>query len=97
MPTRGRRIAARQAQLGQKRKKGRGPSGMPSMPDPEMEEHGLPSSIPETATFAGQPATPRRTETRPAAYRYVGSELRRVLLVTCVIIIVLVALSFILD
>lgn len=97
MPNRGRRIAARQAQLGQKRKRGRGPSGIPSTADTEMGEHGLGHSTPETATLAEQTTTTRRTSTQPAAYRYVGSELRRVLLVSCVIIIVLVALSFIVD
>ena len=100
MPSRGRRIAARQAQLGQKRKKGRGPSGIPTTPDVDRDDQVLPQTSPVTSTVT-EPrptsTTARRTEARPAVYRYVGSELRRILLLSGVILAVLVALSFVID
>lgn len=108
MPRKGRRVAAKQAQLGQKRKKGRGPSGIPEMPPQNRDGQAATVTRPEAATIAEARPIPtpapsvaqtRRVETRnrPLVYSFVGAEIRRIMLLSSVIIAILVTLSFVLD
>jgi len=98
MPSRGRRIAARQAQLGQRRRRGRGPSGIPTASALGREAQAEPESATTTTALTETRLSPvPRTESQPMVYRYVGAELRRALILSGVIIAILVALSFLLD
>ncbi|MCZ6535376.1 MAG: hypothetical protein V3U95_06310 [Dehalococcoidia bacterium] len=109
MPRKGRRVAAKQAQLGQKRKRGRGPSGIPVvMPPQNRDGQAATVTRPEAATIAEARPIPtsapsiaqtRRVETRnrPLVYSFVGAEIRRIMLLSSVIIAILVTLSFVLD
>jgi len=108
MPRKGRRVAAKQAQLGQRRKRGRGPSGIPVIP-PENRDGQAPTvTRPEAAIIAeSRPAATssptaaptRRIETRnrPLVYSFVGAEIRRITLLSGVILAILVTLSFVLN
>lgn len=108
MPQRGRsrRAAARQSQLGQrKRRQVRGPSGVPPpgfTPGAEeaAEGDGLASRQP-SETSSPQSAAVRqpaqgRARSRPTVYSYVVPEVKRILALSAVVVVVLVALSFVL-
>ena len=124
MAGKSKRVAARQGELGRRRKKGqRGPNGVPATvprPAPQasngggaalaMEAGGAvsggtavadPPQPSPVAAVAPQPASPTRPQARvrgerPAAYNYVGSELRRIGALATVAVAALVALSFVL-
>ena len=98
MPNRGRRVAARQAQIGLKRKKSRGPSGIPTEPRPNVTNQAPPNTNAlGTPVTAPRPTPIRRTDPRPAVYSYIGPEIRRILLLGGIIIAILVALTLIID
>jgi hypothetical protein len=108
MPRKGRRVAAKQAQLGQKRKRGRGPSGIPVTPPQNTDGQAVEVTRPEATTIAEARPIPtsapsvaqtRRVETRnrPLVYSFVGPEIRRITLLSGVILAILVALSFVLN
>ena len=108
MPRRGRarRVAARQTQLGQRKKRHTGgpetpyvavesPVTRPERPDgaPEDIPPQAPTSRPAAATV---PTQTRHAEPRAAVYNYVGPELRRILGFSSGFIVVLIALTFVL-
>lgn len=110
MPQQGksRRVAARQTQAGQRKKRrGRGPSGIPSTTHaPQVtaavqdEARVLTGAVPETsmpqAVELPQPVVPpiRPTEPRAALYGYVKPELTRILGLSAVVLTALIGLSF---
>ena len=107
MPQRGksRRTAARQTQLGQrKRRQTRGPSGTPagSEPRPAIESvSAAAEGVSADVTSIPQPSSqrqssPRAAEARPAVYAYVAPELRRILTFSGATLAILVALTFVL-
>ncbi len=123
MAGKARRAAARQGELGRRRKKGRGPSGAPAIggrPDEQgplnsiggalaMEAAGVATTAAsfeeqeQTAPVvapAPQPAMQsrgrgRQRGERPAAYNYVGTELRRIAALATVVLAALVVISFV--
>ncbi len=105
MPQRGksRRTAARQTQLGQrKRRHTRGPSGTPAAPEPgEAGESATPTLHSENTAAPAvaqpqvqQPIASRVTEARPAVYAYVAPEMKRILAFSGVTMAILVVLTF---
>ena len=107
MPQRGRsrRTAARQTQLGQrKRRQTRGPSGTPAAPEPKPADEpaaAVVESVGPVGTSSTQPSpqrqsSPRTAEARPAVYAYVAPELRRILTFSGATLAILVALTFVL-
>ena len=107
MPQRGRsrRTAARQTQLGQrKRRQTRGPSGTPAAQEPKPAAE--PVSVAAEGVSADAPSipqpspqrqsSPRAAEARPAVYAYVAPELRRILAFSGATLAILVALTFVL-
>jgi hypothetical protein len=113
MPSKGKRVAARQNNL--RRRRG-GANRVTGGPNPDatspaataVAEPDRPASAatatataaaPTQATAAiGRPATAARGRRfdRPAAYNYVGSELTRIGIFSSVLVVVLVAVSFVL-
>ena len=109
---RGKKVAARQAQLSKRKKRGRGPSGIPTMSAAqrrrELAESPQPSAESESAATQPVPATPAAASPAPRAaatlsarqplvYSYVGKEMRRILMLSGVIIAAIVVLSFFLN
>ncbi|MQF69479.1 hypothetical protein FIM12_04005 [SAR202 cluster bacterium AD-804-J14_MRT_500m] len=105
--SKGRRLASNQARVGPKRKRGRGPSGVPieapqNSNDPTAEEPGhsdsdvMPSAYlsPKKPTSSTAHTVPR---SRPTVYRYVNSEIRRILILSSLIVALLLTLSFVLN
>ena len=105
--SKGRRIASKQARAGQKRKRGKGPSGVPvdsdqrsntSIGEPLVHQRlGMTSSpLVETDSLASQEiqSNPHR---RPIVYRYVNAEIRRIVGFSSLIVALLLALSFVLN
>ena len=106
---RGKKVAARQAQLSKRKKRGRGPSGIPTMtaaqrrtqpvdsPQPSASADAAPAQTAPAAAVAASPA-PQATVVvsarQPLVYSYVGNEMRRILILSGVIIVAIVALSF---
>ncbi len=116
MPQKGRRVAAKQAKLGQKRRKRKGPSGIPAQPPASGVVQPTTPTAATPAPASASPMTPatparrapayapamsaaRRVEprNRPLAYAYVGPEMRRIAIISSVIIAVIVTLSFVLN
>ena len=106
---RGKKVAARQAQLSKRKKRGRGPSGIPTMTAAQRRTQPVESSQPSAAaeamptraapaaavTAAPAPqATAAVSARQPLVYSYVGNEMRRILILSGVIIVAIVALSF---
>ena len=108
---RGKKVAARQAQLSKRKKRGRGPSGIPTMTasqrrtqpiDSPQPSAAVESAItqPTPATAAASTASPAPQATsyvsarQPLVYSYVGNEMRRILILSGIIIVAIVALSF---
>ena len=107
---RGKKVAARQAQLSKRKKRGRGPSGIPTMtaaqrrtqpvdsPQPSAAAEAMPTQ-PAPTTAAASPA-PRAAAAaafsarQPLVYSFVGNEMRRILILSGVIIAAIVVLSF---
>ena len=110
MPRQGksRRAAARQGQLGQrKRRQERGPSGFPMTevaPPSRAGEDGpgipiagdAPQPTPQLAA-APRGSASRQATARLTVYNYVGAEVKRILAMAVVAIVVLVAVSFVLK
>ena len=109
MPQRGRsrRMAARQAQLGQRKKRHTpGASGIPSTTDAlpvtragdgaePLGAKAADASRPQP--IAGQRPSPgRQAEPRPAVYAYVKSELKRIAGLSAGILAILIILTFVL-
>ena len=109
---RGKRVAAKQAQLSRRKKKGRGPSGIPTMTAAQRRRQPVASSsassTTEGTTPQATPATASATSTAPQAatvvtsrqplvYSYVGKEMRRILILSGVIITAIIVLSFFLN
>lgn len=124
MPKKGHRTASRQAQLSQKKRRGKGHSQVfDSGPGEssaataveeaavagtvEAAEETLQQSKPAVATArpsstpVHQPARRSRqrasTESTPAVYRYLGTELKRIGAITALIVAIIVALTFVLG
>ena len=109
MPQRGksRRAAARQTQLGQKKRRhARGPSEVPATVEPSLvsrteeprvspPQTRINTPAPETVV-APRPQIGRPPEQRPAAYAYVRSEIKRIAGLSAGAIAILIALSFVL-
>ena len=111
---RGKRVAAKQAQLSRRKKKGRGPSGIPKMTaaqrrrqpvaatsEPAAAE-GIPTQPATAAAAVASSPAPRATASvtsarQPLVYSYVGSEMRRIVMLSGVIIAAIVVLSFFLN
>ena len=109
---RGKRVAAKQAQLSRRKKKGRGPSGIPTMSAAQRRRRPVAAS-PGASTTESAPtqtasATAAATSTAPQAaavvasrqplvYSYVGKEMRRILILSGVIITAIIVLSFFLN
>ena len=108
MPQRGksRRAAARQTQLGQRKKRQtRSPSEIPDTPRPPQvrqavdgsgalstpPDAGRPQPTAPARPFQGRQAEPRRT-----VYQYIGPEIKRILSLSAVILGIIVVLSFVL-
>ena len=103
-----RRAAARQSQLGQKKKRqSRGPSGVPATVEPSLVSRTgePPVSLPQTrvntpvteTAVAPRPQIGRHPEQRPAVYAYVRSEIKRIVGLSAGAIAILIALSFVLK
>ena len=112
MPSRGKRVAARQNNLRRRRNNTNrsnppaGGAGATAVAEPASAPAGAPpvSSSPAPSTAPAGASRPiGRTETqprgrrfdRPAAYNHVGSELRRIGIFSGVLVVVLVAVSFV--
>lgn len=106
---RGKKVASRQAQLSKRKKRGRGPSGIPTMtaaqrrtqpvdsPQPSAAAEAAPGQAAPTASVTASPApqaTAAVSARQPLVYSYVGNEMRRILILSGVIIVAIVALSF---
>ena len=109
MPSKGKRVAARQNDL--RRRRGganratavRNPAAASpvaaSVAEAENDRPPTTAAAPAPATAAiGRPASASRGRRfdRPAAYNYVGSELTRIGIFSGVLVVVLVAVSFVL-
>lgn len=109
MPTnKGRRIASKQARAGQKRKRGKGPSGVPVDSDQrsntsigEPEVHQRLGVTPSPSVVADNLATPAVHSTpphrRPTIYRYVNAEIKRIVGFSSLIVALLLTLSFVFN
>lgn len=112
MPGKARRIASRQAQLNRRRKRQqRGPSGIPPPPPAGTDVDGrtVGASVPQaTGATEAFPVTGRsrpdpvaarpfrvRGE-RPSTYNYVGSELRRILIMAGSVVAIIIVLGIVL-
>ena len=109
MPQRGRsrRAAARQTQLGQRKKKQpRSASENAAAPPPtQVRETGdgsvaVPAAPVEAArlqpTPAPRPLHGRQAEARRTVYQYAGPEIKRILSLSTVILVIIIVLSFVL-
>ena len=99
MPSKGNRFASKQSSLRHKKKRSRGPLGIPARPFTTQREQITTGSPTETtiATEATQPQiSPARTESRSRihSYNFAGSEIRRILTLSATIMTVLVAITF---
>jgi hypothetical protein len=107
MPQRGksRKTAARQTQLGQRKKRQtRGPSGIPvTQPGTEAVEpedgggegfEARPAPA-RAATAVAQRPTVARPEPRARVYQYVGAEVKRILALGSVTLAILIILAFV--
>ena len=105
--SRSRRAAARQTQLGQRKKRQtKGPSGIPSA----TEAPGSTGAVERAdasgeerlerprseAIVAQRPWASRQTESRPTVYNYVKPEIKRIMVLSAGILVILGALSFVL-
>ena len=123
MPKKGHRTASRQAQLSQKKRRGRvnpqvfdsGPSessAATAVEDPAVDAtaEGGESLQPTksavatarpSSTLARQPVQRSRqrtpTESTPSVYRYLGAELKKIGMITSLIVVILIALTFVLG
>lgn len=111
MPGKARRIASRQAQLNRRRKRQqRGPSGIPPPPpvgagvDGRSAGANVSQATPDTEAVpvTGRPrpgpvaARPLRARgERPTAYNYVGSELRRILIMAGSVVAIIIVLGIV--
>ena len=106
---RGKKVAAKQAQLSKRKKRGRGPSGIPTASTAQRRRQPAAADsaswaemtpTPNAATTAASPA-PRTAAAvisrQPLVYSYVGMELRRILMLSGVIIAAIVVLSIFLN
>ena len=110
MPQRGRskRAAARQAQLGQRKKKhtrtpseALAPGSAPDVKEPENGAEPLVEKRPEAprapAAVTPRPPLPtRQAQPRPAVYSYAGPELKRIMVVSAGALAILIGLTFVL-
>ena len=112
MPSKGKKIASRQAGLRDKKKRGKGAAQQFQVAPTTRqvdEEDGTPVAAPQgtaaTTTASPQPTrTPRLTRrARQAAveevgtYQYMGAEIRHIGVVASGILVIIVALSFVLG
>ena len=111
MPSKGKRIASRQNNLRRRRNNAnrtnppagpRATAVAEPVPAPASAPTASPSPAPSAApTGAGRPIGRSETQPRgrrfdrPAAYNHVGSELRRIGIFSGVLVVVLVAVSFV--
>jgi len=105
MPSKGRQRASRQAQLKNRRRKGRSQvvdsrrdvseiTSTDSASDSTDRAHVV-SSSPQNVDIPAKPAQVTSKSTAGAlTYRYLGSEIKQIGLVCCVIIVLLIAFSF---
>ena len=111
---RGKHVAAKQAQLSQRKKRGRGPSGIPTASAAQRRRQPVTAAPASGAATAGSEATPvlatasaaasaspqtagALTARQPLVYSYAGMELRRILLLSGVMIAAIVVLSIFLN
>lgn len=109
---RGKKVAAKQAQLSKRKKRGRGPSGIPTMTSAQRRRQPVataqtfsdeaanpqPAGTPVVAAVADAPrATASVAARQPLVYSYVGKEMRRIIMLSGVIIAAIVVLSFFLN
>ena len=113
MPQRGksRRAAARQTQLGQRKKRqNRGPHGIPdAIESPQASETVETGNGPPSLTESHQQVTVpqpvgaqrssfnRQTEPRPRVYAYVKSEMKRIAALAGGVLVILIVLTFVLG
>ena len=108
MPSKGKRVAARQGSLRRRRgaqnqNQNRRPGavaggGAPTAPAAAVSdsEPAAAATAPPTAASTADGRPRGRRYDRPAAYNYVGSELTRIGIFSGVLVVVLVAVSFVL-
>ena len=109
MPQRGssKRVAARQAQLAQRKKRqSPGPSGIPPTTEAldvrkagdggESQGRTSPDSASPQSVEGQRPTPVRRAEPRPAVYSYVKSEIKRIAGLSAGILAILIVLTFVL-
>ncbi len=108
---RGKKVAAKQAQLSKRKKRGRGPSGIPTMTAAQRRRLPVAASQPAGAEAASaQPVATGAASVsvapqavvavaprQPLVYSYVGKEMRRILILSGIIIASIVVLSFFLN
>ena len=106
--SRSKRVAARQAKLGQRRKRlQRGPSGFPVAPVQDanvgvtdgssVSPAGVEPVTQRPVSFAAQrPPSTRHAEPRPNVYNYAGAELRRIMGLSVGVLAILIVLTFVL-
>jgi hypothetical protein len=104
MPSRGRRVAARQAQLSRRKRRDHGPASIPAdqprSPSPALEAVAPSPVAPVAGTVRSEAriaTPPRRAEQRHPVYHYVGPEIRRIVILTGIIVIVLVVAAFLIK
>ncbi len=105
MPQRGksRRAAARQTQLGQKKKRSvKGPSDILPLRETATTTTGESAdtaeevrTLPQTPALAPAPRPPaRRATERATVYNYIGPEMKRILILSGGVVALLIAFSF---
>ena len=109
--SRSRRAAARQTQLGQRKKRqNRGPHGIPETieapqaPGDVETDDGPPSVTgsrqqtpnPHPAAIAQRISFSRQTESRPRVYTYISSEMKRIAALAAGVLVILIVLTFVL-
>jgi hypothetical protein len=110
MPGKARRVASRQAQLNRRRKRQqRGPSGIPPPPTVGTgidggaagatvpQATGATEAVPVTGRSRPGPVAARTLRTRgerPSTYNYVGSEIRRIVILAGSVVAIIIVLGF---
>ena len=99
MPSKGKRIASNQSTSSHKKKRTRGPSGIPLEQSVIQSERTTMASPPEKrmgSEVEQSQVNPVRAESRPrgSVYNFVGHEIRRILALSATIMTALTAITF---
>ena len=96
MPGKGRRMASRQAELGRRRRRQNRASAAVAAPPAGLSPNTAHVAEQQRPTPAPAPAAPSRSRgDRPAAYNYMVPEVRRISIMAGVLLVGLIALSFV--